>query len=422
MKGVDDNMNVETDNADYVTQLLEDLGAIGAERGGGITRLLYSESWKRAQSFLADKMAEAGLEVRYDRVGNLYGRLPGTSPDAPVILTGSHVDTVRSGGKYDGAYGIAASLSSVRALKKRYGQPKRTLEVVSFCEEEGSRFPLAYWGSGSVTGMHPPELADTAMDPDGTLLGDAMKEAGFGRDEQPDPLRRDIGAFIEVHVEQGVILERTGDPIGIVETIAGQRRYILTVEGETNHAGTTPMSMRLDALAAAAEMIQMLEKAAVRAGEPLVATVGRMKIAPNIPNVIPGTVEFSLDIRHLSETLLTGFCEAVLGKFRSIAEHRGLTLSVQTALLSRPVPMDPLLTGRLEQVCRERGLAYRRMMSGAGHDAQSFPPLCPTAMLFVPSRAGISHSPEEYTAPEYLVTGTNILTEILHELAYTDSL
>ncbi|MBW5448526.1 allantoate deiminase [Cohnella sp. CFH 77786] len=415
-------MNAETDRASYVTRLLEDLGSIGVERGGGITRLLYSESWRQAQAFLADVMAEAGLEVRFDRVGNLFGRLEGTSPDAPVILTGSHVDTVRSGGKYDGAYGIAASLSAVLSLKERYGKPKRSLEVVSFCEEEGSRFPLAYWGSGSVSGILSPELADTAEDPDGVLLGDAMKEAGFGREDQPDPRRRDIGAFLEVHVEQGVILERTGERVGIVETIAGQRRYILTVEGEANHAGTTPMSMRQDALAAAAEMIQMLEKAAVRAGEPLVATVGRMKIAPNIPNVIPGTVEFTLDIRHLSETLLTGFCEAVLGKCRSIAVRRGLALRVQTALQSRPVPMDPLLTGRLERICRERGLAYRRMMSGAGHDAQSFSSLCPTAMLFVPSRAGISHSPEEYTAPEHLETGLDILTEMLHELAYEDPL
>ncbi|WP_123041448.1 allantoate deiminase [Cohnella candidum] len=414
-------MIAKTESEAYVTQLLEDLGAIGAERGGGITRLLYSESWRRAQSFLAERMEEAGLEVRYDRVGNLYGRLPGKSPEAPVILTGSHVDTVRSGGKYDGAYGIAASLAAVRELKNRYGQPKRTLEVVSFCEEEGSRFPLAYWGSGSVSGAHPLELADTAEDPDGVLLGDAMREAGFGREDQPDPRRRDIAAFIEVHVEQGVILERTGDDIGVVETIAGQRRYIVTLEGEANHAGTTPMSMRLDALAAAAEMMLVLEKAASRAGEPLVATVGRMKTAPNIPNVIPGTVEFTLDIRHLSETLLTGFCEAVLGKFRSIAERRSVGFSIQTALLSRPVPMDPLLTGKLEQICRERGLAYRRMMSGAGHDAQSFSSLCPTAMLFVPSRAGISHSPGEYTAPEHLATGAQVLTEMLHELAYTDA-
>jgi allantoate deiminase len=153
-----------------------------------------------------------------------------------------------------------------------------------------------------------------------------------------------------------------------------------------------------------------------------VATVGRMKIAPNIPNVIPGSVEFTLDIRHLSETLLTGFCEAVLAKFRSVAERRGVAVSVQTALQARPVPMDPLLTGRLEQICRDRDLAYRRMMSGAGHDAQSFSALCPTAMLFVPSRAGISHSPEEYTEPEHLKTGTDILTEMLRELAYTDSL
>lgn len=403
-----------------VTKLLEELGQIGADPSGGVTRLLYTESWKQAQFWLAERMTEAGLAVRFDRVGNLYGRLEGTSPQASVILTGSHVDTVRSGGKYDGAYGIAAALTAVASLKEQYGRPKRTLEVVSFCEEEGSRFPLAYWGSGRVTGMHPPELADTARDPEGTLLGEAMRESGFGREDQPDPLRSDIGTFIEVHVEQGVILERMKECIGIVETIAGQRRYIVQVEGKTNHAGTTPMSMRQDALSAAAEMIQMLEKAARNAGDPLVATVGRMKIDPNIPNVIAGKVEFSVDIRHLSETMLAGFCEAVLRKFESIAARRGLQLSIQTALQSRPAPMDPLLTGRLETICRERGLSYRRMMSGAGHDAQSFVPVCPTAMLFVPSRDGVSHSPEEYTAPEHLETGASVLAKMLYELAYSE--
>ncbi len=411
-------MGIRTESKMSVIKLLEELGEIGADERGGITRLLYTEPWLRAQNFISGKMTEAGLTARFDRVGNLYGRLEGGMPEANAVLTGSHIDTVRSGGKYDGAYGIAAALAAVYTLKEEYGRPKRPIEVVSFCEEEGSRFPLAYWGSGSVSGYHAPDTPDVIVDTDGIALGDAMRAAGFGREDQPDPLRRDIHAFIEAHVEQGVILDTSGDSFGIVETIAGQRRYIVTVEGKANHAGTTPMSMRSDALTAASEMALILERAAERAGDPLVATVGRMQVSPNIPNVIPGTVEFTVDIRHMSETMLTGFCDAVFRKFKSIADRRGIRMNVRTALHSRPAPMDPLLTGKVEQICRKNGLAYQRMMSGAGHDAQSFVPICPTAMLFVPSQGGISHSPDEYTAPEHLEAGVQILTEILYELAY----
>lgn len=411
---------METGSKLAVGKLLEELGEIGVDRHGGVTRLLYTEPWLRAQLYLADKMKDAGLETRFDRVGNLYGRLQGKRTDGSVILTGSHIDTVKSGGKFDGAYGIAAALTAVATLKEEYGKPKRPIEVVSFCEEEGSRFPLAYWGSGSVAGLHRAGVEGSVTDADGITLGEAMRESGFGKSGQDEPKRSDIGAFIEAHVEQGVMLERTGDSIGIVETIAGQRRYIVSVEGETNHAGTTPMSMRRDAMSGAAEMLLLLEKAAAAAGEPLVATVGRMKILPNIPNVIAGNIEFSVDIRHLSETLLTGFCDAVLRKFRAIAQRRKLRFAVYTALHSRPAPMDVQLTSRLEQFSRESGFAAKRMMSGAGHDAQSFVQMCPTAMLFVPSRGGISHSPEEYTQPEHLEAGAQILARLLHELAYLD--
>lgn len=413
-------IRMETDYAASVTELLEELATYGAEKKGGITRLLYSKAWSQAQSFLAGKMTEAGLEVRYDSVGNLFGRFEGKSQEAKVILCGSHIDTVRSGGKFDGAYGIAAALTAVRFLKETYGTPVRHIEVVSFCEEEGSRFPLAYWGSGNVIGFHKPELAESITDSNEISLKQAMEDAGYGKADQPDPFRKDLYAFIEVHIEQGITLERTGDRIGIVDTIAGQRRYVITVNGETNHAGTTPMSMRKDALAASAEMIHTLEKVAVKAGEPLVATVGSMNIQTNIPNVISGSVEFTLDIRHISETLLTGFCDAVIGMFQVIAARRNVEIDIVTALRSRPTPMDLVLAGRLERICSDNSYSYRRMMSGAGHDAQMFGPVCPTAMIFVPSKDGISHSPDEYTKPEDLQAGVAVLAEMLYELAYEE--
>ncbi|WP_313997235.1 allantoate deiminase [uncultured Paenibacillus sp.] len=415
-------MGTNTDFAVSVTELLQALSAFGAEKDGGVTRLLYSKPWSEAQAYLSEKMKEAGLEVRYDKVGNLFGRLDGRKTETGVVLTGSHIDTVRSGGAYDGAYGIAAALTAVRHLKETCGLPKRPIEVVSFCEEEGSRFPLAYWGSGSVTGAYGLEDAEGIRDAQGVTLREAMEAAGFGKPEQPECRRTDLSAFLEAHIEQGVMLERTGDKIGIVETIAGQRRYVVTLTGETNHAGTTPMAMRKDAMAGAAEMMLMLERAALKAGDPLVATVGRLRPVPNIPNVIAGLVTFTVDIRHTSETLLTGFTDAVLRTFHSIAKRRGLTIDIRTALQARPAPMDAVLTGRLERICTDRNVPYRRMMSGAGHDGQMFLPVCPTAMLFVPSRDGISHSPDEYTAPEDLATGVSVLMEMLYELAYEEQM
>lgn len=389
------------------------------ERGkSGVTRLLYTSSWRKAQDFLAATMAAAGLEVRFDRVGNLYGRLPGANPDLPVILTGSHVDTVRAGGKYDGAYGIAAAITALARLKERFGRPQQTLEVVSLCEEEGSRFPLAFWGSGNVTGFHRPEAAEAAFDAAGITLQQAMLEAGFGRLDQPEPQRGDVGMFIELHIEQGAILEKAGAAAGIVETIVGQRRLNITVRGQANHAGTTPMRLRTDALAGAAEMLYVLEAMALEAGEPLVATAGKIAVVPDVSNVIPGEAVFSVDIRHDRAAELAAFCRSMEEAFARIAHKRGLELTVEQQLKTKPVPLDPELGRRFEKLCGSLGLPCRRMVSGAGHDAQLFAAVCKSALLFVPSRGGISHSPEEYTPPERLREGAALLASLLYELAY----
>lgn len=385
----------------------------------GVTRLLYTQPWMEAQAFLAGTMSDAGLAVRFDKVGNLIGRLEGSDPDAPVILTGSHVDTVRNGGKLDGAYGIIGGIAALKHLKEAYGVPVRTLEVVSFCEEEGSRFPIAYWGSGNMTGKLDWRSGNELRDTEGTSLQTAMEASGFGLSEQPDCVRGELGAFVELHIEQGVILERMAKQIGIVEAIVGQRRYSVSLRGEANHAGTTPMNMRTDAMAGAAEFIVRLEHLAARAAS-LVATVGRIHAAPNIPNVIPGAVEFTLDIRHDNEDTLSWFCDYLFQEYEDIANRRGLALVIAPWLSTTPVPMNRSLAGRLEQLCGRLNLTHRRMFSGAGHDAQLFAGLCPTAMIFVPSKAGISHSPEEYSSPEQLADGVSVLASLLYELAYEE--
>ncbi|MBB3127995.1 allantoate deiminase [Paenibacillus rhizosphaerae] len=414
-------MNIAAESGAFpdMMRLLEELGRIGREPGGGVTRLLYTPSWCEAQRLLADRMADAGLEVRYDRAGNLYGRLPGTRPDLPVVLTGSHVDTVRVGGNYDGAAGIAAGIAALSYLKRRFGTPVRTLEVVSFCEEEGSRFPLTYWGSGSIEGRYRIGDGTGIYDAEGVSLDEAMKAAGFGRGGQPDCRRTDIGDYVELHIEQGVVLEAAGRRIGVVESIVGQRRYGITVTGTSNHAGTTPMSYRADALAGAAEMIIKVEEMAWQAGRGLVATVGRIEAWPNTPNVVPGQVRFSLDIRHTESYMLNEFSEAALETFRGIAAVRKLRMEAACWVKTEPVPMDGALAGRIERLCIEANLPCLRMVSGAGHDAQIMAAVSRAAMLFVPSRGGISHAKEEYTEPAHLSEGTAVLTACLHELAYT---
>lgn len=454
-------------------ELLGRLALIGESDEGGVTRLLYTEPWKRAQECLAGWMEEAGLEVYYDEVGNLFGRLAGSEEAAGAVLTGSHVDTVRQGGRYDGAYGICAGLLAISELAARHGRPRRTLELVAFCEEEGSRFPLAYWGSGNVTGIYSAREIPDIRDAEGISLRTAMREAGFGsadtaaeevasrattaqtagrtgfgsassgpeeashasRSSDPDGAasanscpalrssrRTDIAAYVELHIEQGGKLEATGIPVGIVDGIVGQRRWAVRVEGAANHAGTTDMGSRRDALAGAAEMSLLLEAWAGARTDGLVATVGSFRAEPGVPNVIPGAAEFTVDIRHSSPSALDGFARLAQAEFRAIAERRNLTVRFATLLESEPVPMDGRLTDRLAEICRSLNIPHARLFSGAGHDAQLLAGICPAAMIFVPSRDGISHSPLEYTAPEQLETGLNVLAELLYTLAYKEVL
>lgn len=414
-------------------ELLEELAAFSAP-GPGVSRLLYTPEWLQAQRFLQGRMAALGMEVRTDGVGNVYGRFTGSQPAAKVILTGSHIDTVLNGGKYDGAYGIAAAVTALHYLRQNFGQPLRTVEAVAFCEEEGSRFPLAYWGSGNVTGLYDGSEAQRCADSAGVTIASAMEGCGLGHRPEDcgtaaaadyaaggTPLREDIGTFVELHIEQGIVLEQAGLEIGIVEAIVGQRRYSVKVAGSTNHAGTTPMGLRRDALAGAAEMLLAMEQAAIAAGDPLVATCGKLEAVPGTPNVIPGEVEFTLDIRHSEADALEHFCSMLLAAFEEIAGKRGLTLQYTATLATSPAPMDTGLNQQLEHIARQQGRSFRSMVSGAGHDAQLFAPVCPTAMIFVPSRAGISHAPEEYSSPDELAAGLNLLTAVLYELAYKES-
>lgn len=421
--------------AGEMLKLLDELAAYSAQ-GPGVTRLLYTPEWQGVQHFLQERMAGLGLEVRMDQVGNVYGTLAGSQVSDKVILTGSHIDTVVNGGRYDGAYGVAAAVTALHYLLETFGPPLRTLAVVSFCEEEGSRFPLTFWGSGNVTGLYNGKESIDCADVNGITLAAAMAACGLTGNEglaaeaaagleqsfwrNSSPVRSDIAAYVELHIEQGIILERTSRKIGVVQAIAGQRRYLVKVGGTANHAGTTPMGLRQDALAGSAEMLLALERSALAEGDPLVATTGRLEVYPGTSNVIPGEVQFTLDIRHSEAGVLERFCAAVLAEFAELGRRRGLTLEVQMLLETAPAPMDQELRAALEEICLRQEKPYLSMVSGAGHDAQLFAPRCPAAMIFVPSRGGISHSPGEYTSPEDLAAGLEVLTAILYRLAYAE--
>lgn len=401
-----------------IEEMVEWLASFGKSESNGVTRQLYSKEWQLAQQALEKRMQEFGLRAYYDDVGNLFGRLAGRQENAATILTGSHIDTVIDGGKYDGAYGIIAGLIAVEYLYKHYGLPQKNIEVVSLCEEEGSRFPMTYWGSGSITGMKSFEAVQGLKDANGTSFVEAMQQAGFGQGKYPQPKRDDLDCFIELHIEQGEVLEREGKPVGIVSHIVGQRRYNVTVIGESNHAGTTPMGWRKDAMHTAAEMIGVLMQKAKETSSELVATVGQISLEPNISNVIPRKATFSIDIRHSDENVLLEFCDDVFKEFTLIAGRHRTELTIHNWMNEKPIKMCEKLNKISESILEREGIPFKKMTSGAGHDSQVFGQFCPTSLLFVPSHKGISHSPFEFTSTEDLEKGIQLLIKVLYKLAY----
>jgi allantoate deiminase len=279
---------------------------------------------------------------------------------------------------------------------------------------------MAYWGSGSIAGERSFESVRGLLDPDGIAFEEAMRGCGFGEGSGKPARREDIGAFVELHIEQGSVLESEGLAVGVVDAIVGQRRFQVKLGGEANHAGTTPMLMRRDALEGAGAMMALLREEAMRRGAPLVATVGRLLASPNVPNVVAGVASFTVDVRHSDAAELDRFCRWFPAAFGEAAEARGLAFECEEWFREEPAPMDDALKGRLDEVCAELGIASRRMVSGAGHDAQMFQRLCPSAMLFVPSRGGLSHAPEEFTSLRELATGVLVLTELLYRLGYEE--
>lgn len=402
-------------------RLARDLAAIaehGRDPNGGLTRPALGPADAAARAYVRDQMRALGLTIAHDEVGNLIGRRTGVEPNAPAVMTGSHLDTVPRGGRYDGPLGVVGALEALRALDAAGVRTRRPIDVVVFTGEEGSRFRRGTIGSAAMAGDVPVEEIWALRDADGVSFREAL--AIYGDEGPPRKARLPRGAvhaFVELHIEQGGVLEDRRVPIGAVTGINGLLQRTVRVVGDANHAGATPMDLRRDALAAAAEMILAVEFQAKQLGRGAVATVGRCEVEPGGWNIIPGRVAFSIDLRAPSPQTLDDLDADLLESFEVIARRRRVALETSVRQRVEPGRMDELVISAVERGAAARGLRSIRMPSGAIHDALHMANLCPSGMIFVPSRGGKSHCPEEETSVEQMVDGCAVLAETLVVLA-----
>ncbi|TAY71542.1 Zn-dependent hydrolase [Rhizobium leguminosarum] len=392
------------------------LGEIGRDTDGRLIRLAASDTEKLGRDRFVGWIEGAGLEVAVDRIGNIFGiwKPEGTVDAAPLML-GSHIDTVIGAGIYDGCYGTLSGLEVIETLKAEGLTPSRPIVVAAFTNEEGVRYAPDMMGSLVYAGGLDVETALATIGTDGTMLGDELERIGYAGEHQPGFLRPH--AYIELHIEQGPILECEGIPVGAVEHLQGISWQRVVITGDANHAGTTPISMRRDAGHAAARVVTFLRDRAKASNTPTVATVGCMRFEPDVINVIPSRATFTVDLRDPDEDRLREEETALTNFLEILSTEEQVGISVERLARFEPVKFDQGIVGLIEKAARNRGLACRRMTSGAGHDAQMIARIAPSAMIFVPSIGGISHNPKEYTADEDLVAGTNILLDIVRRLA-----
>ncbi|MEB7754263.1 allantoate deiminase [Staphylococcus pseudoxylosus] len=393
----------------------------GGLNGGGITRLLYSDEWSNAVHELKRTLEKEGFEASFDSIGNLKGRIEGSKYPEETIMSGSHIDTVVEGGHLDGQFGVLAALVAMQSLKAEHGQPLRSLEVLALAEEEGSRFPYAFWGSKNFFNLANREDVNDIADGEGINFKAAMNNAGFDyRSEDNDYSY--IKSFIEVHIEQGKVLETEKKAIGVVNGIVGQKRYTINLKGEANHAGTTPMGLRRDAVVAFSKIATELTDKARVIGDPLVITFGRVDPVPNTVNVVPGEVTFSIDCRHIDQAALNDFAQTIDDCIKTVSEQEGVEYDINLWMDEAPTMMDESLVKVVEQAAEQvvGSNDSKIMPSGAGHDSQIFAKYLPTAMLFVPSINGVSHNVTEETNIEDLVKGIEVLKQVLYQLAYKE--
>lgn len=393
---------------------LQALGAIGGLPGGGVCRLALTDADKQARDWTVARMGELGMTVTVDAIGNVVGVYPGIE-ESPPVMTGSHIDTVRTGGLYDGNYGVLAALEVVAALRDAKVRTKRPIAVAFFTNEEGARFAPDMMGSLVFQGDLSLDEALATRGIDGVTVGEELRRIGYAGDAPVGSNR--VDSFVELHIEQGPVLDREGLQIGVVDGVQGISWTEFTLHGVSNHAGTTPMHMRNDAGYVAACVATFARELTRRYGGNQIATVGAMTLAPNLVNVIPNKALFTVDLRNTDGVALLAAEQELWSFAERIAAEEGVQCERRMLARFDPVQFDPAVVDRVERAASAQGLRHRRLPSGAGHDAQMLARMCPSGMIFVPSVKGLSHNVREHTEAADLVAGARVLLHVLAGLA-----
>ncbi|MCR6105507.1 Zn-dependent hydrolase [Salipaludibacillus agaradhaerens] len=405
-------------NSDRLWRTLMELGKIGAscEEGEGVTRLSLSREELEAKHYIYQLMKEIGLDAHMDAVGNVIGKLQGSEPQAPVVMVGSHTDTVFHGGRFDGALGVLGAIEAVRTIKEANIPLTHAIEIVSFTDEEGSRFGTGYIGSKAMAGMLKETIFDL-KDKDGVSYRQAFIDAEFNPENYKDVIRQpgDIKAYIEMHIEQAKVLEELDLPIGIVTDIQGPVWLDVTLEGATDHAGATPMTMRKDVAVGVAEIVLAVENVALTYHG--VGTVGIIKLEPGAVNVIPGRTLFSIDVRHSDKGVRQQMVNDIYKKIEAVCKKRRLTSRIDVKKEVDPAVCSPKIVTLLEETCHGLRYPVKKLPCGAGHDSLIMSKVTDIGMIFVRSKGGISHNPKEWSSQSDCAIGTELLFHTLVKLA-----
>lgn len=398
---------------------IEQLSKFNATPGKGLTRMSFTKEDRGAREYIKEQMKLAGLEVYEDAAGTVIGRLEGELKDAPTVMVGSHYDSVKNGGNFDGPAGVVTALETARVMKDKGLKPKFPVEFIAMIEEEGGRFGGGLFASRAMVGKVTRESLDTFKDSQGVSIAQAMEDFGFDPNKIQDAVRKpeDVKAFLELHIEQGPILESGNKEIGIVEYIVGICQIEVVVKGRPDHAGTTPMEMRSDALDAASLVISKISSFAKDAGQGTVSTVGTLSLLPGAANIVPGEVKFTVDMRSKKAECI----EEVKGKIEAalaeVAASKGVNYTVVEKLSVTPVKLAEDILSMLNKHSDNLGLKKQTMLSGAGHDAMVMASITDVGLIFVPSKDGRSHCPEEWTDYEDLQKGIEVVCETIIEIS-----
>lgn len=407
-------------NIERIQKDIETLAQFSCVEGIGCTRFTYTKEFAQARDYIVSEMKAAGLTVREDAVGTVIGRLEGKNPNAPILMTGSHFDTVKTGGRFDGPAGVTAALETARTLHDEGFVPECPIEFVALPEEEGARFGGGLMGSRAMCGKLTQAEVDTYKDWDGVTIAEAMKGYGLDPTKIAEAKRTpgEIGTFIELHIEQGPILENNRTDVGIVEAIVGLRCLNVTVTGRSDHAGTTPLNMRADTMLATAKAIVAGTEKAKELNDGTVVTFGRVETIPGAFNIVAKETNFNIDCRSRGIESVNTVIDVIRTSLeRSVAENPGLSFEMEEKTSALPVQMKAEVQELLEKHAAELNISTRKMLSGAGHDAMIMGALCDVAMVFVPSKDGRSHVPEEWTDYADLQKGVELVYRAIKELA-----